>query len=628
MLTMAGQSVRAYPIRFAGTFVALTLGIALMAGSGLVIAAPGPVTDAQAYAETTALLRIMAGISAFAAMFVVAGTCALGIQQRRRELALLRLVGATPGQVRRLLTGEVALVGLAASVAGGALALPVAHGALAFLRWLDVIVPAMTVSLQPGPLAAAAGIGTGVALVGVRVASRRTRRIRPVEALRQAAIEQRPMTFLRWVVGLLAGAGGVVMLGAMAAANASDRLGIALLVGEVLVVGATALAPVIVAPLVRLVGMAVRHSATAGVAQATLWTQARRTASVAAPIMLITGIAGSVLAATSSLQRTVVNEERARIATEIIMVPSGEPGISAATIEQASTVDGVAAVAPIGSTHVFAPDEYSTHVIPTAAISSGAMRFDVHEGDMSALTGDSFAASHTFAADHGWQLGDVVPMRLDDGSGASLRLVATVDGGISGGYVFVPADRLDGHLEPSSIQYALVTVEPGVDPVAVRQALATQGVVAVDRDEWLARLERAGSEGIGIGLAAVLGMAGLYAAIAIVNTLVMAARARAQDLAQMRLAGATRGQALRTLAWEGGLVALIGITLGGLVTVTTLVSMQVSLRAISTVAQADLPLPTLGLIASGCALLVLVASLVTGAFAVRRPALQTLAIPE
>jgi hypothetical protein len=62
-------------------------------------------------------------------------------------------------------------------------------------------------------------------------------------------------------------------------------------------------------------GQKIRFAPAAGVAQATLWTQARRTASVAAPIMLITGIAGSVLAATSSLQRTVVNEERARIAT-------------------------------------------------------------------------------------------------------------------------------------------------------------------------------------------------------------------------------------------------------------------------------------------------------------------------
>src|SRR5450755_4691219 len=43
------------------------------------------------------------GLAMFIAMFVVASTLGLSIQQREREIALLRAVAATPGQIRRLI---------------------------------------------------------------------------------------------------------------------------------------------------------------------------------------------------------------------------------------------------------------------------------------------------------------------------------------------------------------------------------------------------------------------------------------------------------------------------------------------------------------------------------------------
>ena len=52
----------------------------------------------------------MGGIAGAVALFVVAGTFALAIAQRRRENAVLRALGATPRQVRRLIAGEALLV--------------------------------------------------------------------------------------------------------------------------------------------------------------------------------------------------------------------------------------------------------------------------------------------------------------------------------------------------------------------------------------------------------------------------------------------------------------------------------------------------------------------------------------
>ena len=58
------------------------------------------------------------GLAMFIAMFVVAGTMGLSIQQREREIALLRVVAATPRQIRRMIAWEAVIVALVGSAAG------------------------------------------------------------------------------------------------------------------------------------------------------------------------------------------------------------------------------------------------------------------------------------------------------------------------------------------------------------------------------------------------------------------------------------------------------------------------------------------------------------------------------
>src|SRR3954454_15427972 len=69
----------------------------------------------------TALIAVAAsfgGLALFIAIFVVAGTLGLTIQQREREIALLRAVAATPGQTRRMIAWEAAIVALIGSAVG------------------------------------------------------------------------------------------------------------------------------------------------------------------------------------------------------------------------------------------------------------------------------------------------------------------------------------------------------------------------------------------------------------------------------------------------------------------------------------------------------------------------------
>ena len=62
--------------------------------------------------DIVAGLTVFAVLAAFIAVFVVASTFALSVQQRHRELALFRAIGSTPRQVRRMVAGEALLISL------------------------------------------------------------------------------------------------------------------------------------------------------------------------------------------------------------------------------------------------------------------------------------------------------------------------------------------------------------------------------------------------------------------------------------------------------------------------------------------------------------------------------------
>jgi putative ABC transport system permease protein len=97
--------------------------------------------------------------------------------RRGRELALLRLVGATPRQVRSMARWEAGLIiaiGLGVGLAIAAIALlPLSHALTGSLR---PYVPA-------APFAAILGISALLALLALALPTRRALRTRPVEAI-------------------------------------------------------------------------------------------------------------------------------------------------------------------------------------------------------------------------------------------------------------------------------------------------------------------------------------------------------------------------------------------------------------------------------------------------------------
>ncbi|WP_205856183.1 ABC transporter permease, partial [Phytoactinopolyspora endophytica] len=189
--------------------------------------------EAQAKSEDIiSLAGVFGGLAIMVSMFGVASMLALSIQQRRREMALLRAVGSTPGQLRRMVLGEtLVLAAIATSLAyfPGRLL-----GRFIFDRMSDSGVVTSGVEFHQGWIPTVSAIGASViaAVGGALVAGRRAAATRPVQALAEVSLEGRLLGFWRVFFALLFIAGGValgivtvtVMSGPLAASTAGPAV--------------------------------------------------------------------------------------------------------------------------------------------------------------------------------------------------------------------------------------------------------------------------------------------------------------------------------------------------------------------------------------------------------------------
>ena len=145
-----------------------------------------------------AIFGAMGGIAGAVALFVVAGTFALAIAQRRRETAVLRALGATPLQVRRLIAAEALIVSL---VAGGAR--PAGRAAAGATRSPSALADHGVAPPASSPATRGSRSSPRSAWASASRSSPWSRpraapgRVRPAEALREAAIEHARPGWLR-----------------------------------------------------------------------------------------------------------------------------------------------------------------------------------------------------------------------------------------------------------------------------------------------------------------------------------------------------------------------------------------------------------------------------------------------
>ncbi|MFF2477052.1 ABC transporter permease [Streptomyces sp. NPDC058066] len=544
----------------------------VLTGAARRLADPGAERDAQAVVAVRAMLGTAGGVSAFVAVFVTASTFAFVVALRRREFGLLRLAGATPGRVRRQLVTEALVVGVAASVIGCALG---SWGAPLLARALidnGIAPPWFTVSGTAAPQSTswnswtywtswpfqlAFWTGLFVAVTGAWAASRRAGRIGPVEALRDADVDTDVMPWSRRIVGaaLLALGLGLTVHTLWTDPSALLKRKTYTTQPMILITAAAALAPLLVRPALRLirlpgaVGLLVRENAAASV---------RRTAAVAAPVLVTVALAGSLMGSAESVSAAKAQEASEQTNSQLI-----------ATGDELSLtrrpVPGAAAVSPSASTAVFVREEGTAllrseaRAVTDPAALAVTSRLPVVSGDIRHLDDRSIVVNEEW--EH-HRVGDRLSVWLGDGRRTSLRVAAVLARGTgdNGAYVTManagaaPIDRID------------VRLTPGASPAAVTDALraATSGhdVRVRTAAAWLDATHPRVKPQTRQGMLLLLGIALTYTAISLAGTQLMSASVRDGELRALRRAGATRAQVRLMLAGEALVAVAAGTALG------------------------------------------------------------------
>ncbi|MDT0460650.1 FtsX-like permease family protein [Streptomyces sp. DSM 41527] len=585
---------------------------------------PAAASRTAALGDVATLLAVMAVIAGFVAVFVVSGTFAFAIARRRRELALLRTVGATPRQVRRMIMAESGLLGAVASATGCGLGIFGGRLLAAVLSSFGMAPEDFEVPVSPAVLLISFFAGLGVALLGVFAASRRAAKVRPAESLRDAAVETRVMTTGRWITGSLFLAVAVLLLIMLPQAGSDGAVVISLVLTEILVVAMVAFAPLLVPPLARAAALpsAALTRVTGALAGDHVRAAVRTTASAAAPILVTVAVAGSLIGVTRASAAITVADDRAHLTADVVVAaPDGGTGagagLPAAALRELSAVPGVRTVSPADGTSGFLVGSRYVMSSGIGAVDparlSGVLRLDVVRGSLGALRGDAVAVTKPVAGQLGWKAGDDVEVYLADATKVRVTVAAVIGSSAGLPAVLFPRDALARHAPGTMAGTAYLSLAPGADRAAVTAAagkVATAyGAAAHDRDDWLAQRASAAHEEGRILVLVLLGMSLLYTGIAIANTLVMAAGERAEAITLLRRLGATRRQVLRTVVWETLTVVAVGGTLGVLAGGVTMLGTSRALSASGEPAAFPVPWQEMGTVLAGCLLVALSAAL-------------------
>ncbi|MFF2899148.1 FtsX-like permease family protein [Streptomyces sp. NPDC057966] len=546
------------------------------AAPGLVVATGagrGDVENPEVAAARLDLIGVCAsigGVALLVVLLIVTGLLDMSVRDRTRELAVLRAIGATPRQVRRVIVRETLKVAVPASLLGGLLSLGLGTLLHRFMAEQGVLPQGLGLALGPFPVVGALALTVLTAVGSAWLAARRVSLIRPAQAVSETSAE--PTRLPRWrvitglvllVVGLASAAtafafGGQVATAAMGGLVLS-LIWAAALLGPSIARGGIA----VLSPVMRLLfpvpGRLATDTATAA---------AVRLASVITPIALALSFGASQL----FVQTTAVNATRTQAAAGLhadqVLVSNG-PGVPRTMYRAVERTAGPGTVTAVKRTTVVMSVAAQLQSLPTQGVKGALSNLDpgVKAGSLKGLRGKNTVALSSNVASAA-KVGSTVSLWLGDGTVIRPEVVAVYDRGQGFGDVLLPHDMVAAHVtDAGHDDYLLVKGAADLRPVLDR----FPGTRATSAGQYSAALtEKARQQGLP-GLLAVAAIS-LFTLIGVVTTLAVATASRRRELALLRLIGATRGQVLAMLRLETCLVLGTGAAVGSLVAAVTLLT--------------------------------------------------------
>ena len=548
--------------------------IAALLPTGLAVQTPasrGNLARAS-FASTDSGLSSLSALALVAGAFIILNTFLMSMGERRRELALLRALGTTRGQLSRLVVREalvLAGVGTAIGLAMGVLASAALSKALGGL--LGVELPAL--ELTPAPFVAGAVLGPALALVATYMPARRIGRSAPLEGLARDG-ERAGSRGVAPYVGLALAAAMLVLAGLFIAGRLPSSVVspafAAMLVGLVMAL------PLVVGGLSRFAGWMLRPllGAEGGLALRHMARHSSRTyltvgvlfVAVVVAVSLGGNMVNNINDTGDWYRRTVVGDYFVRGAMPDIgtiraaALPEGM-GTQIAALPGADRVDTMRFLQGEADgrqatiiTRSFAPDR--------------ALPLDLQTGDPATvlrglLAGDVVLGTGLARA-AGVGVGDKVTLATRQGP-QKLRVAGTVTEYSTGGmalYVdWATAKRL---LDIQGVDLFLVAARPGQTEAlgaALRQYTTQNGLLLQSLADFRVFIQKQ-IDGVVGALWLLVALIFVVAALGIANTLGMNVLEQTREIGLLRAVAMTRRQVRRMIVAQALAVAAIALPPG------------------------------------------------------------------
>jgi putative ABC transport system permease protein len=511
-------------------------------------------------------------VTLFVSAFIINNTFAIIVGQRIRELALLRAVGASPKQVRRIVVGESVIIAAAATTIGLLGGIGVAKGLIAAFNAAGAGFPETSTVFGVRTVAVAVLVGFGVTMVSALLPARRASRVPPVAAMQPELGFAALRSTRRLTIGLAVTAVGVVLLaiglfgspGGVPAVLVTAGLGAVMLFVGVANLSATFARPaamLIGAPIARLFKVPGR------LAQENAARTPRRTAATASALMIGIALVSTAAVLASSIKSSFANTLERAVTADYFITDRSFQGMPTSFTERLKTLPELSQVSAVRFAQ-FQIDGSTKGVSAADPATVGALfDLDVQTGSLDDLALGDLMLHTDPAKDLGVGIGDTVDVTWSNGTTETLRVVGTYDDATFAGNYVVSIDTLESVFTGEQRDFFVgARIADGVDPAAARDAVEAVAAdfpqVKVEDTGEFRRSQEAQLNQSLVVINGMLGVAIVIALIGIANTLALSVFERTREIGLMRAVGAQRRQLKRMIRWEAVIVALFGGLLG------------------------------------------------------------------
>ena len=558
----------------------LPQGVEVVTSQTVVNDATGAISQALGFFNTA--LLVFGFIALFVGGFTILNTFSITVGQRTRELALLRIVGASRRQVFRSVLGEAVIVGLVASCIGLGLGVLAAVG-------LEKLLSAFGVTLPSGPLAFQARtvivcliVGVGVTFVAAISPARRAVRIAPVAAVSERQTEQEVPMRRRFTQGGVIAAIGIVLLAVGLTKPAIALVGL----GAVLIfVGVAMLAPAVARPMASVIGRPLaRLLGTSGrLGRENSMRSPRRTAQTAAALMVGLALVSAIAVFGASLSSSATSSVDNAISADLIIsaasnTGNGEFGNSVPIV--ASGVPGVTATSVVYSGQFeFRHSLENLLAVGTKNLPQTVI-LDMTSGTSKALAAGRLLVDTTTANNDHLSVGDIVPVRFALTGRSTMRIGGIYQpNALAGKYLVGDGFFLRRFQNPLPAAVLLKTDgRPGVQQGVERGLTSYPNVQVQSRAQFEASQKAAVNKLLGL-VYALLALAVIIALIGIVNTLMLSVFERTHEIGLLRAVGMKRRQIRAMIRSESVILAVFGAIIGIIVGTGLGIALVSSLRS-------------------------------------------------